>query len=115
MIAGIGHSVAVASLALRVPEYGPLQVLWFTTGAMLVYSGAMNAALYGAIKAGRRSAISIAAATSLLFIVYLFFVNPLPGGGGTVPPMLVLWSLYLLELITAGSAAMRTRRARCEQ
>jgi hypothetical protein len=42
LIGGVGHSVAVASLALRVPVYGPLQVLWFTTGAMLVYTGAMR-------------------------------------------------------------------------
>ena len=49
LTAGVVHSVAVTSIALREPEYGPLQILRFTTGAMLMYSGAMNVALYGAI------------------------------------------------------------------
>jgi hypothetical protein len=33
--------------------------LRFTTGAMLLYSGAMNIALYRAIRAGRRWAIGV--------------------------------------------------------
>lgn len=111
-IAGVGHSVAVASLANRLNEYGPLQVLWFTTGAMLIYTGAMNAGMCGGIKAGRASAIGVATAASMLFIVYLLLVNPLPGGGGTVPPMLALWSVYVLTLIAAGIAALRSRRLR---
>jgi len=32
VITGVAHSVAVASLALNEPEYGPLQILRFTTG-----------------------------------------------------------------------------------
>src|SRR4249919_2729392 len=44
VIAGVGHSAAVVSLALSEPDYGPLQILRFTTGAMLLYSGAMNIA-----------------------------------------------------------------------
>ena len=112
LIGGVGHSVAVASLASRVPEYGPLQVLWFTTGAMLVYTGAMNAVLYRAIKAGRCWAIAIAAATSLLFVAYMLFVNPLPGSGGTLPVMIAIWSLNLLLLGIAGIAAMRWARTR---
>ncbi|HUE82838.1 MAG TPA: hypothetical protein VMM84_12065 [Pyrinomonadaceae bacterium] len=107
LTAGVVHSVAVTSIALREPEYGPLQILRFTTGAMLMYSGAMNVALYGAIKVGRRSAIAVGAATCLLFVLYLIFLLPLPGGGGTVPPMLALWSLYLLSLGTAAIAVMR--------
>ncbi len=55
-------------------EYGPLQVLRFTTGAMLVYSGAMNIAVYRAIRAGQRWAVGVGAATSLLFWLYLFFL-----------------------------------------
>jgi hypothetical protein len=107
MTAGVVHSIAVTSIALREPEYGPLQVLRFTTGALLMYSGAMNVALYRAIKVGRRSAIAIGAATCSLFVLYLLFLLPLPGGGGTVPPMLALWSLYLLSLGTAAIAVMR--------
>ena len=97
--------MAVASLALSEGEYGPLQILRFTTGAMLVYSGAMNATLYRAIKMGQREAIAVAAATTSLFLLYLLFLLPLPGTGGTVPPMLGLWSLYLLWL---GAAAIRS-------
>ncbi len=106
-IAGVGHSVAVASLALSEREYGSLQILWFTTGAMLLYAGAMNAALYRAIKAGRRSAIAVSAATTSLFLLYLLFHLPVPGNGGTVPPMLGLWSLYLLWLVAAAVASRR--------
>lgn len=105
--AGLVHSIAVTSIALREPEYGPLQILRFTTGAMLIYSGAMNAALYRAIRRGRRSAIGIGVATCLLFVLYLLFLLPLPGGEGTVPPMLGMWSLYLLSLGTAAVAVMR--------
>jgi cytochrome b subunit of formate dehydrogenase len=32
VITGVGHSVGVVSLALREREYGPLQILRFTTG-----------------------------------------------------------------------------------
>ena len=107
----MGHSVAVASLASRVPEYGPLQVLWFTTGAMLVYTATMNAVLHRAIKVGRCSAIGIAAGTSLLFVAYLLFVNTLPGTGRTLATaMLAFWSVNLLLLGTAGIAAMRWAR-----
>ncbi|MFQ5740041.1 MAG: hypothetical protein ACE5JX_13625 [Acidobacteriota bacterium] len=107
VIAGVGHSVAVASLGLSEREYGPLQILRFTTGAMLVYAGAMNAALYRAIKVGRRPAIAAGAATALLFALYLLFLLPLPGTGGTVPPMLGLWSFYLLWLGAAAVTSMR--------
>lgn len=106
-VSGVVHSVAVASLALSEREYGPLQILRFTTGAMLVYSGAMNMAVCRAIKAGRGWAIAVGAATSLLFCLYLLFLFPLPGTGGTVRPMLGLWSVYLLWL---GVAALASRR-----
>ena len=106
-LAGVGHSVAVGSLALSEGEYGDLQVLRFTTGAMLVYSGAMNAALHRGIRVGQPSAIAVSAATAVLFCLYLAFHYPLPGNGGTVPPMLGLWTLYLLWL---GAAAVASRR-----
>lgn len=112
LIAGVGHSVAVASLAYSLNEYGALQVLWFTTGVMLVYTGALNVVMAGGITAGRGSAIWVATAASVLFVVYLLFLNPLPSGGGTVPPMLAAWSLYVLSLIVAGVAASRSQRAR---
>lgn len=108
VISGVGHSVAVTSLALSgAQEYGPLMILRFTTGAMLFYSGAMNIALYQAIRAGRRWAIAMGSATGLLFVLYLLFLLPLPGTGGTVPPMLGLWSVYLPVL---GAAALASRR-----
>lgn len=107
VITGTAHSVAVTSLAFVEFEYGPLQILRFTTGAMLVYSGAMAAALYRSIKVGRRSAIAVAFGSALLFEIYLLFLYPLPGTGGTVPPMLGLWSLYLISLGAAWAASRR--------
>jgi len=104
---GVAHSVAVASLALREPEYGPLQILRFTTGAMLLYSGVMSIALYRGIRAGRRSAIGVGVAAGLLFWFYLVFTLPLPGTGGNVPRELALLTLYLLWL---GAAAFASRR-----
>lgn len=106
VITGVAHSVAVASLALNEPEYGPLQILRFTTGAMLLYSGAMNIAVYRAIRAGRRWAVAVGAATGLLFWLYLLFLLPLPGTG-TVRRMLGPWSAYLLWL---GAAALANKR-----
>lgn len=103
LIGGVGHSVAVASLTLREPQYGPLQILRLTTGALLLFSGAMTLAMVPGIKAGRRWAVGVGAATGLLFWLYLLFTIPLPGTGGTVPAMLGLWSVYLLSL---GAAAV---------
>ena len=108
VITGVAHSVAVASLALRAPEYGPLQILRFTTGAMLLYSGVMSIALHRGIRAGRRFTIGVSAAAGFLFWLYLVFTLPLPGTGGTVPRDLVLLTLYLFWL---GAAAFASRRA----
>lgn len=102
-LAGIGHTVAVMSLALR-EEYVTLTALRFTTGAMLMYAGAANLVLYRSIRAGRPSAIATNLASCLLFVTYLLFLFPLRGTGGTVPPMLGLWSVYLAVL---GAAALR--------
>ena len=107
VITGVAHSVAVASLALREPEYGPLQILRFTTGAMLLYSGAMGLSLYRGIRAGRRSTIGVSAAAGSLFWLYLVFTLPLPGTGGTVPRELVLLTLYLFWLGAAAFASQR--------
>ncbi len=105
VIVGLAHSVAVASLALSgTEEYGRVTIVRFTTGAMLLYTGAMNIALYRAIKAGRRWAIRVSAATCALFCVYLIFLLPL-GAGGTVPPMLGAWSVCLPIL---GAAALKS-------
>ena len=107
-IGGVGHSVAVVSLALRETEgYGPLVILRFTTGEMLLFSGAMNIALSRAIWTGRRWAIGVGVAAGLLFWLHLVFVFPLPGTGGTVPRVLGAWSAYLLWL---GAAAFASRR-----
>ena len=107
VLSGVAHSVAVASLALSgSEEYGPLTILRFTTGAMLFYAGAMSIALYRGIRAGRRWAIRVSAATCLLFCLYLLFLLPLPGTGGTVPPMLGAWSVCLSIL---GAAALTSR------
>lgn len=107
VIAGVGHSVAVASLALSEPDYGPLQILRFTTGAMLLYSGAMNIALYRAIGAGRRWAIGASVASGLLFWLYVVFTLPLPGTGGSVPRELGLWTLNLSWLCAAAIVSSR--------
>ena len=107
-ITGVGHSMAVASVALSERVYGNLQVLWFTTGAMLVYTGAMNAALHRAIKVGQRSAIAVSIATTSLFLLYMLFHLPMLGNEETVRPMLGLWSLYLPWVV---AAAVSTRRA----
>jgi CubicO group peptidase (beta-lactamase class C family) len=55
LISGVAHSTAVAALALREHEWSPLTILRFTTGAMLMYAGAMSAAVFHAIRAGRDS------------------------------------------------------------
>jgi len=107
MISGVVHSAAVTAVAFSEREWGPLTVLRFTTGAMLMYSGAMNMAVHRAIRAGRRWAVGVGAATCLLFWSYLIFLLPLPGTGGTVPPMLGLWSAYLFWLGAAVWATMR--------
>jgi hypothetical protein len=111
VISGVAHSIAVASLALREPQYGPLQILRFTTGAMLLYSGAMSIALYRGIRAGRRPAIGVSAAAGFLFWLYLVFTFPLPGTGGTVPRALVLLTLYLFWLGAAALASLRADRS----
>jgi hypothetical protein len=92
-------------IALREPEYGPLQILRFTTGAMLLYSGAMSLTLYRGIRAGRRSTIGVSAAAGFLFWLYLVFTFPLPGTGGNVPRELVLLTLYLFWLGAAAFAS----------
>jgi hypothetical protein len=107
VITGVAHSMAVASLALREPGYGPLQILRFTTGAMLVYSGAMNIAVYRGIRDGRGWAIGVGVSSGLLFCFYLMFTLPLPGTGGSVPRELVLWTFYLGWLGAAAVASLR--------
>ena len=104
-IGGVGHSVNVAYLAWNEPEYGPLQILRFTTGAMLIYTGATNVVMYRGIKVGRRSAIAVSAAMTSLFLLYLCFTLPLPGTGGTVPPMLVMWGIFFCWLAAAAVAS----------
>ena len=88
-------------MALSEREWAPLTILRFTTGAMLVYAGAMSIAVYPAMRAGQQWAVRVGAATSLLFWLYLMLLFPLPGTGGTVPPMLALWSAYLFWLSAA--------------
>ena len=107
MISGAVHSAAVTAVAFNEREWAPLTILRFTTGAMLMYSGAMSIAMYRAIRAGRRWAVGVGAATGLLFWLYLMLLLPLPGTGGTVPPMLGLWSAYLFWLGAAVLATMR--------
>lgn len=107
MISGVGHSTAVTAVALSEREWAPLTVLRFTTGLMLIYSGAMSVAVHRAIRAGRPWGVGVGAATCLFFWSYLMFLLPLPGTGGTVPPMLGLWSAYLFWLGAAVLAAMR--------
>lgn len=107
-LAGIGHSAAVVSLAAGEPEYGPIQALRLTTGAMLIYSGAVGIALFRAIKVGQHSAVALATASASLFVLYLVVLLPV-GGRDTVPPMLALWSIYLLSLLMASVAVIRAR------
>jgi hypothetical protein len=108
VIGGVGHSAAVASLALKdTEEYGALVILRFTTGVMLLYCGAMNIALYRVIRAGRRWAIGVGVAANLLFWLHLLLVLPLPGTGGTVPFPLGAWSVYLIWLCAAAVASRR--------
>ena len=106
IVSGAAHSAAVTAVAFSEGEWAPLTILRFTTGVMLIYAGAMSVAMHRAIRAGRRWAIGVGAATSLLFWTYLMLLLPLPGTGGTVPPMLGLWSAYLLWLGAAGLATM---------
>jgi hypothetical protein len=104
LVGGVGHSVSVASLALRDTQYGLLQILRLTTGVILLFSGAMTLAMCPGIKAGRGWAIGMSAAAGVLVWLHLLVVLPLPGTGGTVPPMLVLWSVNLLSLGAAAAS-----------
>jgi hypothetical protein len=108
LIGGVGHSVDVASLTLREAEYGPLQILRLTTGAILVFSGAMTITMYPGIKAGRGWAVGVSAAAGVLIWLHLLLVMPLAGTGGTVPPVFGLWSIYLLSL-GAATVALKLR------
>jgi hypothetical protein len=110
LIGGLGHSAAVASLSMREGAYGPLQTLRFTTGAMLVYFGAMSVAVHPAIKAGRRWAIGVGAAAGLLFWLYLLFLLLLPVTGSSAPGFFGALSIYLLSL---GAAAFASRKLPC--
>lgn len=107
IISGAAHSAAVTAVAFGEGEWAPLTILRLTTGVMLIYAGAMSVAMHRAIRAGRRWAVGVGAAASLLFWTYLMLLLPLPGTGGTVPPMLGLWSAYLLWL---GAAALAARQ-----
>jgi hypothetical protein len=104
LVGGVGHSVSVASLAWRDPQYGIWEILRLTTGAILVFSGAMTLAMCPGIRAGRGWAIGMSAAAGVLVWLHLLVVLPLPGTGGTVPPMLVLWSVHLLSLGAAAAS-----------
>ena len=112
VVGGAGHSAAVASLTLRESLYGPLQILRLTTGALLLFSGGMTLAMCSGIKAGRGWSVGVGAATCLLFWLYLLFTLPLPGTGGTVPPMFVMWSVYLVSL---GAAALSLAFGKSEE
>jgi hypothetical protein len=112
LVGGVGHSIAVASLTLREPQYGPLQILRLTTGALLVFSGAMTLAVYPGIRAGRRSAVAVGAASALLFWMYLLFTLPLPGIGGQARAMFGMWSVYLFSL---GAAALSLALRKSEE
>ena len=114
-LAGIGHSLAVASVALSEREYGNLQILWFTTGAMLLYVGTMNASLYRAIKMGQRPAIAVSVATTALFLFYMLLHYPMPGNAGTAEPMFWLWAVYMLWVVVAGVSSRRAAVDRPER
>jgi hypothetical protein len=111
VITGAAHSAAVVSLALKEPEFGPLQILRLTTGAMMLYAGAMNLVLYRPIRTGQQWAVAVSVATALLFWLYLLFLLPLPGAE-TVWRLLGPWSVYLLWLC---AAAVANRRAPMER
>ena len=105
LLVGMIHTAAIATLAVQEGVWVPLTILRFTTGAMLMYAGAMSIAMFRSIRAGRRWAVNVGAGASLFFWLYLVLLFPLPGTGGTVPPMLGLWSAYLVWL---GGAVLTT-------
>ena len=63
IISGVVHSARVTAVAFSEREWAPLTVLRFSTGTMLIYSGAMSLAVHRAIRAGRRWAVGVGAAT----------------------------------------------------
>jgi hypothetical protein len=98
LLSGVVHEVAVTAVALTEGVWIPLTILRLTTGAMLVFAGAMSIAMHRPMRDGRRWSIGVGLATSVLFWFYLMLLFPLPGTRGTVPPMLGLWSAYLVWL-----------------
>ena len=101
LVGGMGHTTAIVSLALRGQRaYGPSLILFFTTGAMLLYCGGVDVATYRGIRAGRTWAVAVSAATVLLFCLYLTLLLPLgPDSGPRL--MLGMWTLYLIWLAVA--------------
>ena len=110
MVSGMIHSAAVTAVAFDERQWVPLTILRFTTGALLMYAGATSVVLHRAIRNGKHWAVGVSAATSFLFWSYLLFLFPLPGTGGTVPPMLGMWTAYLVWL-GAAVFAMLPRNA----
>jgi hypothetical protein len=109
LLSGLVHEAAVTAVALREGVWIPLTILRLTTGAMLVFAGAMSIAVHRPMREGRRWAIGVGMATSALFWFYLMLLFPLPGTRGTVPPMLGLWSAYLVWLGAAVVASLPRR------
>ena len=104
IVSGAAHSAAVTALAFREGEWAPLTIFRFTTGIMLMYAGAMSVALRRAIRAGRRWAIGVSAATSLLFWTYLMLA-PTPWHRWHGPADVGTLGRYFLWL---GAAALAT-------
>ncbi len=114
MISGMLHSSAITAVAFREDQWVALTILRFTTGALLMYSGIVSVALYRAIRGGKHWAVAVSASTTLLFWSYLMFLFPLPGTGGTVPPMLGLWSALLIWNAAAVLTILRRSSARVQ-
>jgi hypothetical protein len=109
LLSGLVHVAAVTAVAVREGVWIPLTILRLTTGALLVFAGTMSIAMYRPMREGRRWATGVGAATSLLFCFYLILLFFLPGTRGTVPPMLGLWSAYLVWLAAAVVASVPGR------
>jgi hypothetical protein len=76
-IAGLLHTTFVVSGAVRAQKPYDVRFAWLiTTGALLMYTGVINAWLARAMKRGERSAMTASAAATIALLLFLAALHP---------------------------------------